>query len=103
MTAATPVTRLELRFVAIPRGFLVQRLEEELGRPLTLERRHYLADRPVHCGDSLQIYLDGAWIEGRYEWTGRPDELPTFLYEGGMQRIDDNCLVRWPMKWEPRG
>ena len=52
---ATPVTRLELRSEPIPRGPLIERLENELGRPLTHETRHYLAGRSVHCGDTLQL------------------------------------------------
>lgn len=99
---ATPITRLELRSEPIPRGFLIERLEQELGRPLTHETRHYVANRPVHCGDMLELYSDGQWKIGRYEWTGKADELPTFEYDAGVLRIDAECLVRWPLKWKPR-
>lgn len=96
MTAA-PITKLELRSVPIPRGLLIEQLEQEIGRPLTHEMRHYLADRPVHCGDILELHVGGDWIIGRYEWTGKIDERPTFDYDGGIMRIDDECLVRWPV------
>ena len=33
----TPITRLELRRVPIPRNPLIDRLEQELGRPLNHE------------------------------------------------------------------
>lgn len=92
----TPITKLDLRSVPIPRGPTIERLEQEIGRPLTHETRHYLADRPVHCGDILELYVDGDWVTGRYEWTGRTDDLPTFEYNGGAKRIDAECLVRWP-------
>jgi hypothetical protein len=93
----TPITKLELRSVPIPRGPIIERLEQEIGRPLTHETRHYLAGQPVHCGDTLELYFDGEWITGRYEWTGKPEERPTFEYDGGITRIDDDCLVRWPI------
>jgi len=99
---ATPITKLELRSVPIPSSFVIELLDREIGRPLTYETRHYLAGRPVHCGDALEVYREERWRIGRYEWTGKPDELPTFEYEGGTLRIDDECLVRWPLKWKPR-
>jgi hypothetical protein len=92
----TPITKLVLRSVPIPRSPLIDKLEQELGRPLTRETRHYLAGEPVHCGDNLELYLDGQWRIGRYEWTGRIEDLPTFEYDGGVRRIDAQCLIRWP-------
>jgi hypothetical protein len=99
----TPITKLELRSEPIPRGPTIERLEREIDRPLIHATRHYLAGRPVHCGDSLQLFLAGEWVTGRYEWTGKPDELPTFEHDGRRLRIDAECLVRWPLKWKPRG
>ena len=96
MTAA-PLTKLELRSVSIPRGPLIELIEREIGRPITHETRHYLAGQPVHCGDMLEVYVGGYWFVGRYEWTGKPEELPTFEYPGGVIRINDECLVRWPV------
>ena len=92
----TPITKLELRSVPIPHSPLIDIFEQELGRPLTCETRHYLAGQPVHCGDNLELYLDGQWRIGRYEWTGKPDDLPTFDLESDTLRIDDQCLIRWP-------
>lgn len=91
-----PINRLELRNVPIPRSPLIEQLEQELGRSLRHETRHYLAGQPVHCGNILELCIDGEWIIGRYEWTGRPEELPTFEVDGRVQWIDDSCLVRWP-------
>lgn len=91
------ISKLELRSVPVPRSPLIERLEQEIGRPLTHETRHYLAGRPVHCGDNLELHIDGDWTIGRYEWTGKPEELPTFEYDGGVMRIGDECLVRWPV------
>jgi hypothetical protein len=92
----TPITKLELRSVPIPRGPIIELLEQEAGRPFTHETRHYLVGKPVHCGDTLELYLDGHWVRGRYEWTGKTEELPTFDYGNGVLRIDDECLIRWP-------
>jgi len=92
----TPITKLELRSVQIQRSPLIDKFEQELRRPLTCETRHYLAGQPVHCGDNLELYLDGQWRIGRYEWTGKPDDLPTFDHESATLRIDDRCLIRWP-------
>jgi hypothetical protein len=94
----TKITRLELRAEEIPRSPLIERLERELGRPLTHEVRHYLEGLPVHCGEILQLQIDGQWVTGRYEWGGTPEDVPTFHYDGGVLWIDDNCLVRWPKK-----
>lgn len=93
---ATAITKLELRSVPIPRSPTIERLEQELGRPLLVETRHYLDDRPVHCGDFLELYVNGQWIPGRYEWTFQLNELPTFHYDGGVIRIGNQSLVRWP-------
>jgi hypothetical protein len=93
----TPIMKLELRTVPIPRSPLIERFEQEIGRPLTHETRHYLAGRPVHCGDMLELYRDGQWKIGRYEWTRKTEDLPTFEYDGGVRRIDAECLVRWPL------
>ena len=92
----TPITKLELRSVLIPCSPTIARLEQESGRPLTHETRPYLAGRPVYRGDILELQFDGDWIIGRYEWTGKPEERPTFEYDAGIMRIDDECLVRWP-------
>lgn len=93
----TPITKLELRSVPVPGGPIIERLEQEIGRPLLHVTRHYLVGKPVHCGDILELHVDGDWVIGRYEWTGKPEELPTFEYDGGITRIGEECLVRWPI------
>lgn len=85
-----------MRAVEIPRGPIVELMEQQLRRPLTNEHRHYLADQPVNCGGILEVFHDGLWIRGRYEWTGELNELPTFESAQITLRIDDSLLLRWP-------
>lgn len=93
---AIPITRLELRAVPIPHSAVVERIERETGRDLSHEHRHFLADRPVHCGDMLEIYSEGRWIPGRYEWTGRTNETPTLETAQAIIHLDGDQLLRWP-------
>jgi len=76
---------------------LIAALEQQLGRRLTHEHRHYLENQPVHCGDTLELRKDGQWLSGRYEWSGNPDELPVFFSDDGGEPLDDACLLRWPV------
>lgn len=40
--------------------------------------RHFLADEPIHTGDTLEVLLEnGRWLTGRYAWTSRPSDAPT--------------------------
>lgn len=94
--AADYPNRLDLHTEMIPREALIGALERELGRRLTHEHRHYLANLPVHCGDALQLYTDAGWITGRYEWSGSPDELPVFFHDHGVDPLDETSLLRWP-------
>jgi len=60
-------------------------------------RRHYLNGEPVHAGEILEMYRDGKWITGRYEWTFREDELPVFyVNEAGGYIIKSDDDLRWP-------
>jgi hypothetical protein len=93
---ATPITTLELRRVKIPHSPLIESIERELGRSLTHEYRHYLAGEPVHCGDILELFHQGGWIRGRYEWTTESDQAPTFESDGMVLRLDPTKLLRWP-------
>ena len=92
----TPITALELRRIDIPRSPLIEVMEREFGKSITHEYRHYLAGEPVHCGDTLELFYEGNWIRGRYEWTAEPDELPTFESDQGIHRLDESKLLRWP-------
>ena len=74
----TLITKLELRSEPIPRGPIIERLEQEIGRPLTHETRHYLAGQPVHCGDTLELYLDGA-VGKRTLRVDRENRRPAYL------------------------
>jgi hypothetical protein len=50
---------------------LSQLLEQQLGRAMTHEHRHYPAGDAVDCGDPLKQYQRGKWVLGRYEWTAQ--------------------------------
>ena len=92
----TPIATLQLRSISIPRNAVIELLERQLNRSLTYEHRHYLANVPVHCGETLEIYVDGHWIPGRYEWTGRLNDEPTLETSDRVFFIDALKLLRWP-------
>lgn len=96
----TPISRLVLRRDEIPRSTAVTLIEQKLGRPLTHTHRHYLADRPVHCGDMLMIWSEDedTWVMGRYEWTGRLHDEATLDTAHGCFLLDESLLLRWPTK-----
>lgn len=71
-------------------------LEQQFGRPLTHEYRHYVAGKPVHCGDTLEAYLGREWVFGRYEWTGNSSDEPTLHALGKVYFLDGSQLLRWP-------
>lgn len=50
---------LWLRTIDIARGPVVQLLEEQLGRAVTHEFRHYLAGEPVNWGDIIELLHHG--------------------------------------------
>lgn len=60
--------------------------------------RHYLADSPVHAGDSLELWKDGQWIRGRYEWVYKPETPPAFYItdDDGLFLAQESVL-RWPV------
>ncbi len=88
--------RLKLRAIEIPRGPIVEMMEAELDRPLTHEHRHHLAEKPVTCGDLLELFHEGEWVLGRYEWTTNLDELPTWEAGELVLWLDGSQLLRWP-------
>jgi hypothetical protein len=64
--------------------------------------RHFLAGRPVHAADGLEIQFEaGVWIPGRYEWSFREGTRP-LLYLGlaggslACFEIPETALLRWP-------
>ncbi len=93
---AIPITSLELRRIEIPRSPLIEFMEREIGRELAHEDRHFLAGEPVHCGAILELYENGSWVPGRYEWTCRVDELPTFQMGERVIELNGQELLRWP-------
>ena len=80
----------------VPRGALIAALEQQLGRRLTQEHRHYLGNQPVHCGDILELRKNGQWLSVRYEWSGNPDELSVFISDDGGVPLDEASRLRWP-------
>lgn len=96
----TPISTLELRSDEIPRSPLLALIEKEMGYTITHERRHYLADQPVHCGNLLQFFENGRWITGRYEWSGVAGTQPSLhIARPDGERIisiTSGCLLRWP-------
>jgi hypothetical protein len=92
----TPGTTLELRSETIPRGKLIERLERELGRPLTHEHRYYLDGEPVNCGTLLELFDAGDWSVGRFEWSGIPTDAPTFHIGERVIGLTRDRLLRWP-------
>ncbi len=43
--------------------------------------RHYLAGRPVHCGEALELLTDGGWLPVRYEGRWRRGGGTRFAWE----------------------
>jgi len=87
---------LELRAQQIPRSPLIEYLEQQRGRAITHEYRHFVPDKAVQCGEILQRFENGQSITGRYEWSGKPNELATFWVDGQGFNITAECLLRWP-------
>jgi hypothetical protein len=87
---------LELRREAIPRCPAIEAIEEITGQAVTEEIRHYLEDQPVHCGNTLELYRNGQWLGGRYEWTGNAEDMPTFHTGTETLALDESALLRWP-------
>ena len=102
MAQSLPITPLQLRRIEIPRSPLLELLEYRLGRVITHEHRHYLAGRPVHCGDLLELYRNGSWILGRYEWTADRDDQPTFETGSLVVGLEGTHLLRWPQSSPPQ-
>lgn len=65
--------------------------------------RYYLAGKPIHAGDLLELRLDdGRWMLGRYEWNYRKEDWPWLYFEneaGTAVNVNpDIFLLRWPGK-----
>ena len=91
----SPSTTLELQTIPIQQTPITQMLKQ-LGCTVKHATRHYLAGIPVHCGEMLEIYADGDWILGRYEWTGSEDEEATLKTVDRILCLDGTQLLRWP-------
>lgn len=72
--------------------------------------RHYLAGRPVHCGDGLQLQLPGGVLDVRYEavWRDRQPDATLYLAvavarDPATVNVPEYALFRWPRPDEHRG
>lgn len=78
----------------------------DTGELLELKReagglRYYLAGKPVHAGELLEVLLhDGSWALGRYEWNYLPDSFPWFIVEtesgDAIDLNPERSRLRWP-------
>ena len=93
---ATSTATLELRTVPLLHSPVIAKLEQEIGRPLTHEQRHYLAGHPVYCGDMLEIYADHGWVFGRFEWTANSVDEPLLVAVDRVFWLNGSQLLRWP-------
>lgn len=72
-------------------------LSQLTGGEVTHEKRHYLSGFPVHCGEMLEVYIDGEWLLGRYEWTTISGDDPTLTVSDRVFWLDESQLLRWPL------
>lgn len=75
--------------------------------------RYYLDGRPVHCGDVVELHVDGhQWVSVRLE--GMPDTVRAHMpLQGGIEAwvsLPVGAELRWPLarrlqpippQWEP--
>lgn len=91
---------IELRLLPIdlcPDGqSLNAEYQRQTGCPLTYKRVYFVAGRPVYSGSTLEVYLDGDWISGRYSadpWQAEPPMLDTGRR---IVSLDQTMPLRWP-------
>ena len=87
---------LELRIEAIPRSPLIEAIEREVGHAIREDCRHYLSNEPVHCGNILELHRDGESVRGRYEWSGKKEDAPTFHMRAETLVLRESDRLRWP-------
>ena len=67
-------------------------------------QRHFLDERPVHCGDFLFLRLrDGNWLAGRYEASLRGGNPRAMLFTANIPEpilLNGTSELRWPMERE---
>jgi hypothetical protein len=71
------------------------------GMPVPGGLRYYLAGKPIHAGEMLEMLLDdGSWALGRFEWNYRKEEWPWFYVDtesGDTIDLNPECSrLRWP-------
>lgn len=45
----------------------------------------------------LEVYFDGEWLLGRYEWTTMSGDAPTLTVGDRVFWLDGSQLFRWPL------
>ena len=64
--------------------------------------RHFLQDRPIHCGTQLMLRVDkDKWVYARYEACFRGNVIAVMLYTMfGLVTPDEHTVLRWPTEAE---
>lgn len=58
--------------------------------------RDYLDDRAIHAGDWIEIWHDGRWIGGRYEFSAARQEAWVYINDEIIDIDHTATLARWP-------
>jgi hypothetical protein len=61
--------------------------------------RHYIDEKPIHCGDSIRAVINGKWQDGRYEasWVNGRIVNAFFIDEvDDIWRLTDRSIVGLP-------
>ncbi len=67
-------------------------------------RRHYLTDRPVHCGQQLRLRIaPNIWVWARYEANLSGEVCVTLHTEFGLVIPDSGTVLRWPEAGDESG
>jgi uncharacterized protein DUF5348 len=67
--------------------------------------RHYIGDRPVYCGSTIEVRIFGEWVSGRYEMDYSPHVAPrplAMLYvdrDDAPIRVEEFTEARFPAKY----
>lgn len=59
-------------------------------------RRNVVEGRELHCGDFIDVLIDGQWVEGRYEatWSGGGAPKASFYFAGGVRPLVVGAVCR---------
>lgn len=60
--------------------------------------RYYLAGKPLHAGDTVELFVsETGWTQGRYEWNYQPERPPFICFddEHAVAATEEHRF-RWP-------